>query len=54
MQWVESESELTIFRELLPVICETIGFCITNNHNEEAIHAFEIFDDLIEMVKKIK
>ena len=50
VQWIESEKELAVFRELLPLICESIGFCIMNDYEEEAMHSFEIFDDLIEMV----
>jgi hypothetical protein len=39
-----------MFAELIPLMINVIRYCLANGFEDEAIGAFEVFDDLIEMV----
>eukprot|EP01116_Phalansterium_solitarium_P010141 TRINITY_DN2460_c0_g1_i3.p1 TRINITY_DN2460_c0_g1~~TRINITY_DN2460_c0_g1_i3.p1 ORF type:complete len:1068 (+),score=372.31 TRINITY_DN2460_c0_g1_i3:1435-4638(+) len=48
VRWLQSESELTAFRALLPAMMHVIRWCLTDDRDQEVIAAFEVFEDLVE------
>jgi len=49
--WLSTESEVESFKELIPLMLVVISYCVNNDMEDEINRAFEVFDDLAEMVE---
>eukprot|EP01114_Cavostelium_apophysatum_P006244 TRINITY_DN1748_c0_g1_i1.p1 TRINITY_DN1748_c0_g1~~TRINITY_DN1748_c0_g1_i1.p1 ORF type:complete len:1062 (-),score=285.77 TRINITY_DN1748_c0_g1_i1:27-3212(-) len=49
VQWLSTDQEVRMFKDLLPPMIAVIRFCLKEGYDDEAISAFEVFDDLVEI-----
>lgn len=52
VQWLTTDQELASFKELIPLTINVIKYCLQNGLDDDAIQAFEVFDDLMESPMK--